>query len=97
MKKIIGILLAGAMAFSAFAADVSAKVQLEGELLNITDGAVNALNINKPSDQHWNPIMNFAVNGDQAGAEFAVSQEVLKVLVVGTKVLVYTLTALKFG
>lgn len=72
MKKIVGILLAGAMAFSAFAADVSAKVNLEGELLNITDGAVNALSINKPSDQHWNPIMNFAVNGDQAGAEFAV-------------------------
>ena len=72
MKKIIGILLAGAMAFSAFAADVSAKVNLEGELLNITDGAVKALNINKPSDQHWNPIMNLAINGDQAGDEFAV-------------------------
>ncbi len=72
MKKIIGILLAGALVTSAFAADVSAKVQLEGELLNIKDGAVNALNINKPDAQHWNPLFNASINGDRAGAEFAV-------------------------
>ena len=72
MKKIVGILLAGAMAFSAFAADVSAKVQLEGELFKFSDGSMAALNIDKPSDQHWNPLLNVAVNGDKAGAEFAI-------------------------
>ena len=72
MKKIVGILLAGAMAFSAFAADVNAKVQLEGELLNFCDGNISAFSINKPAAQHWNPLFNVAVNGDRAGAEFAV-------------------------
>ena len=34
MKKIVGILLAGAMAFSAFAADLTGGVRLAGELFN---------------------------------------------------------------
>ena len=72
MKKIVGILLAGALVVSAFAADVSAKVVLEGELLNINDGKVNAFNIKKPGCQTWNPIMNLSVNGDRAGSEFCV-------------------------
>ena len=72
MKKIVTTIAALAMAVSMFAADVSAKVQLEGSLFTTTDGNISALDIDKPSAQHWNPIMNFAFNGDKAGAEFAV-------------------------
>ena len=73
MKKIVGILSAAAvLAASVFAADVSAKVVLEGELLNIADGNVNAFNIKKPGCQTWNPIMNLSVSADRAGAEFCV-------------------------
>ena len=72
MKKIVTTIAALAMAVSMFAADVSAKVQLEGNLLTVKDGAITALDINKPSAQHWNPIMKFAFSGDKAGAEFAV-------------------------
>ena len=72
MKKIVTTIAALAMAVSMFAADVSAKVQLEGKLLTVNDGAITALDINKPAAQHWNPIMNFGFNGDKAGAEFAV-------------------------
>ncbi|MBE6350661.1 MAG: hypothetical protein E7062_07965 [Spirochaetaceae bacterium] len=72
MKKIVTTIAALAMAVSMFAADVSAKVQLQGNLLTVDNGNITALDINKPSDQHWNPIMNFAFSGDKAGAEFVI-------------------------
>ena len=75
MKKIVGIIAAAALlATSVFAADISAKVQLEGSLFNY-DGATEAMSmfeIDKPSDQAWNPIFNTSVNGDKAGAKFCV-------------------------
>ena len=73
MKKIVGIIAALAMASAVFAADVSAKVQLEGNLFNYNaDKSMSALDINKPSDQHWNPVFNLGVNTDNGGAEFVV-------------------------
>ena len=75
MKKIVGILAAAAvLATSVFAADVSAKVELDGKLFNY-DGdskAVSALNVDKPSAQHWNPALSTSVSGDNAGASFVV-------------------------
>ena len=79
MKKIIGILLAGALVTSAFAADVSARVQVDGLLFNygdgVTDGGagkgftdgVTALTIGHKS-QPWNPDLSISINGDRAGA-----------------------------
>ena len=69
MKKIIGILLAGALVTSAFAADVSAKVNLLGSLFNFSaDGnKVGALAIAE-GGQGWNPSFEMSVNGDVAGA-----------------------------
>ena len=74
MKKIVGILAAAAvLATSVFAADVSAKVQLEGNLFNYgTDKSMSMFDINKPSDQHWNPVFNLSTSSDTAGAEFVV-------------------------
>ena len=75
MKKIVGILAAAAVfATSVFAADVSAKVELDGKLFNY-DGAsktVSALNVDKPGDQHWNAVFSASVSGDNAGASFVV-------------------------
>ncbi len=73
MKKIVGILTAAAIATSVFAADVSAKVQLEGNLFKFgTDKKITMFDIAKPSDQAWNPIIKASVNNDQAGAEFCI-------------------------
>jgi len=75
MKKIVGILAAAAVfATSVFAADISAKVELDGKLFNY-DGAtktVSALNVDKPADQHWNAVFSASVSGDNAGASFVV-------------------------
>lgn len=75
MKKIVGILAAAAVfATSVFAADISAKVELDGKLFNY-DGAsktVSALNVDKPTDQHWNAVFSASVSGDNAGASFVV-------------------------
>ena len=74
MKKIVGIFAAAAvLATSVFAADISAKVQLEGNLFKYNaDKSMSALDIAKPSDQAWNPIFNTSVSNDEAGAEFCV-------------------------
>ena len=74
MKKIVGIIAAVAMiATTVFAADISAKVQLEGNLFTYgADKKVTMFDINKPSAQHWNPIFNLSANGDKAGASFVV-------------------------
>jgi len=75
MKKIVGIIAAAALlATSVFAADVSAKVQLEGSLfsMNGTSKKMEMFTINKPGCQAWNPIMSLSANGDQAGAKFCI-------------------------
>lgn len=72
MKKIVGILAVAALfASTVFAADISAKVELDGKLFNY-DGGMSALNIDKPAAQHWNAVFSTSVNGDGAGAEFVV-------------------------
>ena len=78
MKKIVGILVAAAIATSVFAADVSAKVQLEGNLFKFgTDKKITMFDIAKPSDQAWNPIINASVNNDQAGADLGTVNAIL--------------------
>ena len=74
MKKIVGIIAALAMASAVFAADISAKVELDGNFFKY-DGAskaISALNVDKPGDQHWNPVFSASVSGDNAGASFCV-------------------------
>jgi len=74
MKKIVGILAAAAvLATSVFAADVSAKVKLDGKLLNVDttkekDG-VSAVSIGHAAHEAWNPVLKMAVSGDNYGAE----------------------------
>jgi hypothetical protein len=71
MKKIVGIIAALAMAGAVFAADISAKVVLEGELFSRAgNGDMTMFNIKKPSDQAWNPIISTSASSDSAGAEF---------------------------
>ena len=69
MKKIVGILLAGALVVSAFAADVSAKVNILGSAFNFNaDGnKVGALAIAE-GGQGWNPSFQMSADGDVAGA-----------------------------
>ncbi len=67
MKKIVTTIAALAMAVSMFAADVSAKVHVEGSLLNVADGNVKALAIGH-KNQPWNPDLALSANGDKAGA-----------------------------
>ena len=71
MKKIIGILLAGALVTSAFAADVSAKVKVDGSLFNLDkNGNVSALKVEHKSEG-WNPDLSLSINGDRAGASMS--------------------------
>lgn len=70
MKKIVGILGTVALLTSSiFAADVSAKVNLDGSIFNYDaeSKTISALKISE-GDQDWNPIFQMSVNGDNAGA-----------------------------
>lgn len=70
MKKILAIVSMAAMvAGAAFAADVSMKVKLDGSLFKYdNDKKITAGMINYNSE-HWNPFIDFAFNGEKAGAE----------------------------
>lgn len=69
MKKIVSILAVAALATSVFAADVAAKVKLNGSLFNMdADGNVAMFNIDTNHPEHWNPVMALSANGDVAGA-----------------------------
>ena len=70
MKKIIGILLAGALVTSAFAADVSAKVKVDGSLFNFDGKNFSALKVQHNSEG-WNPDLSLSINGDRAGASMS--------------------------
>ena len=74
MKKIVGILSAAAvLAASVFAADVSAKVKLDGKLFGLNaDKSIDAISIQHNSDESWNPVIAMSVNGDVAGAETSI-------------------------
>ena len=84
MKKIIGILLAGAMAFSAFAADLTGAVRLEGELFNYngTTEEVKALMIKPNQQMYWGPL-TLSVSSDRAGGTMKMCDEGSNKLSVG--------------
>jgi len=70
MKKIVGILSAAAvLATSVFALDISAMIQLDGNLATIADGKFNAIELNE-----WDPqgssdfVWKFNADAGQAGA-----------------------------
>lgn len=70
MKKIVGILGTVALLTSSiFAADVSAKVNILGDIFNYDSKAksMSALGIAE-GGQGWNPSFQMSVNGDNAGA-----------------------------
>ena len=74
MKKIVGILAAASvMAAAIFAADVNAKVRIDGKLFGLAaDKSIESLSIKHASDEAWNPVLSMAVNGDVAGAEMSI-------------------------
>ena len=77
MKKIVGILAAAAvLATSVFAADVSAKVKLDGKLVQY-DGVkekdgFSAIMSEHKTDESWNPVINMSVSGDNYGASVGI-------------------------
>ena len=68
MKKIVGILLAGAMVFSAFAADLTGAVRLEGDLFKYNGDTkkVEALMIKANQQSYWGPL-TLSISSDRAG------------------------------
>ena len=70
MTKIVGIVAAVAMATSVFAADVAGKVALKGTLLKV-DGGFTAISPIGDDTHNWAPSIALSVNGDVAGASFA--------------------------
>jgi hypothetical protein len=68
MKKIVGILLAGAMVFSAFAADLTGAVRLEGDLFKYDGNTkkVEALMIKPHQESYWGPL-TLSISSDRAG------------------------------
>ena len=76
MKKIVGILLAGALLTSAFAADLTGAVRLDGELFNYngTSGEVKALMIKPNQQMYWGPL-TLSVSSDRAGGTMKMCDE----------------------
>ena len=71
MKKIIGILLAGALVTSAFAADVNAQVKMKGSLANWNGSDFKALSMGTDNGADYNHLLKFSANLDKAGTEVA--------------------------
>ncbi len=72
MKKILGIIAAGALiATSVFAADVSAKVKFYGDLFNYNGTDVSLLQLNNHQSHDWEPDFAFSFSDDKAGAAIA--------------------------
>ncbi|MBR5401210.1 MAG: hypothetical protein IK102_05285 [Treponema sp.] len=68
MKKIVGIIAAVAMiATSVFAADITAKVRLDGSLFNYA-GGVKALTIDHNAGEAHNPLLAWSYGDDKSGA-----------------------------
>lgn len=81
MKKIIGILMAGALVVSAFAVDFNAKVKMSGDVLGgtidlngdqVDDNSFNALKINNGIVDN-NDFITTSFTGDKAGAAFNIT------------------------
>ena len=81
MKKIIGILLAGALVTSAFAVDFNAKVKMSGDILGgtidlngdeVDDNSINALKISNGIVDN-NDFITTTFTGDKAGAAFNIT------------------------
>jgi hypothetical protein len=60
--------MAAMVAGAAFAADVSAKVKVDGSLFNYDDGTIKAFELHH-SQETYNQIATLAFNGEKAGAE----------------------------
>jgi len=56
------------VAGAAFAADVSAKVKIDGSLFNYDGSTISMFKV-KHQQESWNPILDFKFNGEKAGAE----------------------------
>ena len=69
MKKIIGILLAGALVTSAFAADFSAQVKMKGSLANFDGSNFKALSMGVDNGADYNQLFATSVTADKAGSE----------------------------
>ena len=76
MKKIVGILLAGALLTSAFAADLTGAVRLDGELFNYngTTEEAKALMIKPNQQMYWGPL-TLSVSSDRAGGTMKMCDE----------------------
>ena len=81
MKKIVGILLAGALVVSAFAVDFNAKVKMSGDVLGgtidlngdqVDDNSIKALKINNGIVEN-NDFITTSFTGDKAGAAFNIT------------------------
>ena len=87
MKKIVGILAAAAvLATSVFAADVSAKVRIDGDIfvydgtaIDLKDGKVagsfSMLRTSSQARPYWSPYVTLSTSTDEAGAQIMFIEE----------------------
>ena len=79
MKKIVALLMVLALVAGAFAADVSAKVKLDGNLAAYDGENFSALSIGHALGEDWNPVIALSVEGDNYGAStsFYVNDQII--------------------
>ena len=103
MKKIIGILLAGALVTSAFAVDFNAKVKMSGDILGGTidlnddgkdDSSFNALKLNNGIVDN-NDFITTTFTGDKSGAAFNITLENRAMKIDSAKVWIQPIDMLK--
>jgi len=87
MKKIVGILAAAAvLATSVFAADVSAKVRLDGDIFSYDSTTIDAkdgkvagsfkmLRTSTQARPYWSPYVTLSTSTDEAGAQILFIEE----------------------
>ena len=103
MKKIIGILLAGALVTSAFAVDFNAKVKMSGDILGgtidlngdeVDNNSINALKINNGIVDN-NDFITTTFTGDKSGAAFNITLDDRTLKVNSAKVWIQPIDMLK--
>lgn len=103
MKKIIGILLAGALVTSAFAVDFNAKVKMSGDILGGTidlnddgkdDSSFNALKLNNGIVDN-NDFITTTFTGDKSGAAFNITLDNRAMKIDSAKVWIQPIDMLK--
>ena len=104
MKKIIGILLAGALVTSAFAVDFNAKVKMRGDVLGGTiditpndkkdANSFNALKLEKAIVDN-NDFITTSFTGDKSGAAFNIKLDDRKMEIASAKVWIQPIDMLK--